>query len=62
MKNPKRKPKFRVGQVVRSRNGYFKVVGIQFSCGDPTVWSYREIWTWWDEKELGPLNKRERGQ
>ena len=67
MKKPKRKkpePKFNIGQVVVVRD----VDGFLFRV-ESRCWSNNSVWEYltphsrqYDEAELRPLNKRERGQ
>ena len=54
----KRKPKFRVGQVVACGSSYWRITDIREYAG--TV-EYAEIWSWHQEKHLRPLTAREIG-
>ena len=59
MKRPKRKkPKFRVGQVVRRDGVLFPIKEIRCLLGK---YEYREIWSWHIERSLEPLTDKEIG-
>jgi hypothetical protein len=68
-RKPKRKPKFRVGQVVRvihNRDTFIKIRSVRshLHFKGPTVYSnQRGIYgqVWWKGKDLRPLTKREIG-
>jgi len=64
MKKPKRKPKFRVGQVVHvSKNGYHRVIEVWFLAGHFGSWRYRtdDEWGSYGHRQLRPLTAKEIG-
>jgi hypothetical protein len=64
MKKPKRKPKFRVGQVVCNDLGNYFRIGEVVPCfdnGNLVKFLYVERWTEWAEKRLRSLTTKEIG-
>jgi hypothetical protein len=56
-----KRPKFKVGQVVRNGASLFQITEASFD-SEAGSWKYRDIWSWYFESGLRPLTRREKGQ
>ena len=58
-----KKAKFKVGQIIYSRNSgnYFEITAYRFN-KKKGCYQYLALWTQHDESSLRRLNKRERGE